>query len=57
VKIDECQFGFQEGTSTIDAIFILQQVQEKYIEKKKELIHVFLNLEKAFDRVTREIIR
>ena len=37
VKIDECQFGFQEGKSTIDAIFILRQVLEKHIEKKKEL--------------------
>jgi len=35
VKIDECQFGLQEGKSTIDAIFILPQVQEKHIEKKK----------------------
>ena len=51
VKIDECQFGFQEGKSTIDAIFILQQVQEKHIEKKKELFHVFADLEKAFDKV------
>jgi len=57
VKIDECQFGFQEGKSTIDAIFILRQVQEKHIEKKKELFHVFVDLEKAFDRVPREIIR
>ena len=51
VKIDECQLGFQEGKSIIDAIFILQQVQEKHIEKKKELFHVFVDLEKAFDRV------
>ena len=31
VKIDECQFGFQDGKSTIDAILILQQVLEKHI--------------------------
>jgi len=28
VKIDECQFGFQEVKSTIDAIFTLWQLQE-----------------------------
>ena len=56
VKIDECQFGFQEVKSTIDATFILRQVQEKHVEKK-ELFHVFVNLEKAFDGVPREIIR
>ena len=56
VTIDECQFGFQEGESTSDAKCILRQVQEKHIEKK-ELFHVFVDLEKAFDRVPREIIR
>ena len=56
-KIDECQFGFQQGKSTTDAIFILRQVQEKYKAKRKELYHVFVDLEKAFDRVPRETIR
>ena len=57
MKIDECQFGFQEGKSTIDAIFILREVQEMQKEKKKEQFHVFVDVEKAFDRVPREIIR
>ena len=56
VKIDGCQFGFQKGKSTIDAIFIVRQVQEKYAAKKRKLFHVFVDLEKAFDRVPREII-
>jgi len=57
VKIDECHFGLQEGKSTSDAIFILRQVQKKHIEKKKEQFHVFVDLEKDFDRKPREIIR
>ena len=57
VEIDECQFGFQKGKSTIDAIFIFRQIQEKYAEKKKNLFHVFVDLEKAFDRIPREMIR
>jgi hypothetical protein len=56
IKINECQFGFQQGKSTTDAIFILRQVQERYLEKKKMLYHVFVDLEKAFDRVPRETI-
>ena len=54
VKIDEKQFGFQSGKSTVDAIFELQQLQEKFRGKKKELFLVFVDLEKAFDHVPRE---
>ena len=35
VKTDEKQFGFQLGKSTVDAIFVLRQLQEKFGAKKK----------------------
>jgi len=35
--IDEMQYGFMSGKGTIDAIFLVRQLQEKYIAKKKEL--------------------
>merc|ERR1712121_423716 len=38
-------------------IFIIRQLKEKYQEKKLKLYHVFVDLEKAFDRVPREVIR
>ena len=56
VNIDDCQFGFMPGKSCTDAIFILRRLQEKYIEKKKKLYHIFVDLEKAFDRVPRRAI-
>ncbi len=31
-------------------------MQERYKEKKKMLYHAFVDLEKAFDRVPREVI-
>ena len=37
VSIDEMQFSFMPGRSTIDAIFILRQLQEKFLGKKKNL--------------------
>jgi hypothetical protein len=50
------QFGFSSGKGTVDAIFIIRQIQEKFLEQKKELWIAFVDLEKAFDRVPREVL-
>ena len=34
VNISETQFGFMPGKGTTDAIFIVHQLQEKYLEKE-----------------------
>ena len=51
VSIDKSQFGFVPGRGSIDAIFVVRQVQEKYLAVNKRLYVVFVDLEKAFDRV------
>ena len=56
VEITEEQYGFVTHKRTIDAIFILRQLQEKYLENDKELYLVFVDLKKAFDRVLRVLI-
>ena len=56
VKIDNMQFGFMSGRSTTDAIFIVRQLQEKYLAKSKDLWMAFVDLEKAFDRVPQEVV-
>ena len=56
VVINDMQFGFRPGRGTTDAIFIVRQVQERYLEKKKDLWMAFVDLEKAFDRVPREVV-
>ena len=54
VIIDDMQFGFMPGRGTTDAIFIVRQLQERYLEKKRELWMAFVDLEKAFDGVPRK---
>ena len=57
VELDEMQFGFTPGRGTTDAIFIVRQMQEKYRAKKRPLYYAFVDLEKAYDRIPREVVR
>ena len=54
---DNMQFGFMPGKGTTDAIFIIRQIQEKHQANKKQLYYAFVDLEKVFDRVPREVVR
>ena len=56
VSIDDSQFGFVPGRGTTDTIFVVRQLQEKYLAANKRLYMANVDLEKAFDRVPRKII-
>ena len=56
ISVDEMQFGFMPGVGTTDAIFIMRQLQEKYLAKRRNLYLAFVDLEKAFDCVPRKVI-
>ena len=56
IEIDDMQFGFMKGKGTTDAIFMARQMQENFAVKGKKLYFGFEDLERAFDRVPREVI-
>lgn len=48
METDKIQFGFKSGCGITNMIFILRQLYEKYLaKKKKNLYFVFADLEKV----------
>ena len=56
VTVDEMQLDFMYERGTIDTMFTLRSLQEKYHAKGKKLYMCFVDLEKAFDRVRRKVL-
>ena len=54
--IAEEQAGFVKGRSTVDQIFNVRILCEKYRQHQRELYHVFIDFKKAFDRVWHEAL-
>ena len=55
-ELDGAQFGFQGGRGTTDAIFIVRQMIEKFLNASRPLYLVFIDLEKAFDHIPRSVV-
>ena len=56
VSINDSKVGFVPGRGTTDAIFVVRQLQEKYLTANKRLYMAFVDLEKAFYRVPRKVV-
>ena len=55
-KVLEEQGAFRRGRSCVDQLFTVRQLGEKIIEKNKRMLMVCMDLEKAYDRVDRELL-
>ena len=54
VEISKQQYGFMPGKGTTNAMFALRMLMKKYREGQRELHCVFVDQEKAYNRVLQE---
>ena len=54
--IAEEQAGFRHGRSTIEQLFNLRILCEKQLHHQRNIYHVFIDFNKAFDRVWHEAL-
>ena len=52
VDKDDIKFSFMPALETSEAIFILRQLGENHLAKRKDLYFTFIDMEKAFDWVS-----
>jgi Reverse transcriptase (RNA-dependent DNA polymerase) len=53
--VSKNQFGLMPGRSTMEAIFLIRQLMERYREQN-DLHMIFIDLKKVYDKIPRNII-
>jgi hypothetical protein len=55
-NVTKNQFGFMPGRSTMEVILLIRQLMERCREQKKNMHMVFIDLEKTYDKVPRNVM-
>jgi hypothetical protein len=55
-NITENQFDFMLGRLTMEPIFLIRQLMERCREQKQDMHMVFIDLEKAYDKLSRNVM-
>jgi hypothetical protein len=55
-NVTENQFGFMAGRSTMEMIFLIRQLMKRCRVQKKHLHIIFIDLEKSYDKVPRNVM-
>jgi Reverse transcriptase (RNA-dependent DNA polymerase) len=50
------QFDFMPERSTMEAIFLIRQLMKRHQEQKNDLHMIFIDLDKAYDKISRNIM-
>ena len=56
ILISENQFSFMPGRSTTKEVHLIRRLMKLYMERKKDLHIVFIDIEKAYDRIPCEVL-
>jgi uncharacterized protein YdiU (UPF0061 family) len=54
--VSKNQFGFMNERSTMEAIFLIRQLMERHQEQKNDLHMIFIDLEKVYDKIPRNVM-
>lgn len=56
-SLTENQFSFMLERSTVEAVYLLRGIIEQYRMDQQDLHLIFIDIEKTYDRVSRDILK